>query len=427
MAFLFGREVPRNTTDLIWDQDSDKFTEKTEVISNYLQHHSFPRQMISFVGMESSGKTTLINRYIGFQIINPMRTRCLVPLYLELHPADEFKIVYQDTFYNRDKISEFQTHLEAKINEMKQNIEERKPQYIHIYGPCYPDVTLVDLPGSMGKHSEQYQNINNHLQEHFGENNKIVLVHSINSPNGIDEVAECINNLYSDNDELLKTHIANKKIMCVATSMDKTFAHISDFNQKTFDQITNCEKRIGINNTSDTIIDHLPQVHCMLTVSLEDSSLGEEQNNKEQEFFDKTVEVYNLASESMSDLNKQKDIWISQMNNSGIQAFRDHIFEYMINRQYELVPHHEVKPVLLSSGSGGGGGGGAVTGDSESLFTQSEEHELEQHITEVTDLYLSLEGKFGNKITELIFTNVMMKMEKRDKIEDKYVTEEVTE
>ena len=37
----------------------------------------------------------------------------------------------------------------------------------------------------------------------------------------------------------------------------------------------------------------------------------------------------------------------------------------------------------------------------------------------------------GNKITELIFTNVMMKMEKRDKIEDKGkdkdVTEEVTE
>ena len=47
----------------------------------------------------------------------------------------------------------------------------------------------------------------------------------------------------------------------------------------------------------------------------------------------------------MSDLNKQKDHWISQMNNS-IQAFQDHIFKYMINRQYELVPHHEVKPVL---------------------------------------------------------------------------------
>ena len=109
-----------------------------------------------------------------------------------------------------------------------------------------------------------------------------------------------------------------------------------------------------------------PEDEELLVLAInEESTTSEEpqeQNNKEQEFFDKTVEVYNLASESMSDLNKQKDIWISQMNNSGIQAFRDHIFEYMINRQYELVPHHEVKPVLLSSGSGGGGGGGGGGG-----------------------------------------------------------------
>ena len=47
--------------------------------------------------------------------------------------TNELKIIYQDTIYNDDKISEFQTNLEVKVDSMKQNIEERKPQYIHIY------------------------------------------------------------------------------------------------------------------------------------------------------------------------------------------------------------------------------------------------------------------------------------------------------
>ena len=367
------------TTDLIWEQDS-RIKDKLSNINRYLLNYSLPTKMITFVGKESSGKTTLINRFIGLTISNTSMATCNVaPTYIHLYPSEEFKIEYDEIEYNKSNINEFQKAFEFKVHGMKNKTIDRNTQHIHIYGPSYPNVILVDLPGykkGRGPDSDEYKMIQNHLRENFGKNNKIVLVHSLDNPYWHeDEVALCINNVYELGGRyLLKKHIANKKIMCVATCMDKSYGEIRDLDEKTFSQIENCERRINIGKEREhrqyDIVDYfLPGIHCMLTVSLDDVSLGEEQNDKEKEFFDNTIENYNKVLEwfveerydqkEVEECNKKRKIWISHINNnSGIKAFRNHIIDYIINCYPDILSTPLVKSASTSYGCGGGGGGG---------------------------------------------------------------------
>ena len=84
-----------------------------------------------------------------------------------------------------------------------------------------------------------------------------------------------------------KTHIANQKRSCVLPLLWIRLLLIFLILIRKHSIKLQIKPMVSI--IQNTIIDQ--QFHCMLTVSLEDSSLAktEEQNNKEQEFFTKLL------------------------------------------------------------------------------------------------------------------------------------------
>ena len=350
---IFQRTIDTKTFDLTWilkDEITKKLNKLNQIQSLVKKHFieiTLPR--ITFLGKESAGKSTIINRIIGVCISNTAMGTCtIVPIEFKLKPADEFKIIYKKTPYNKSNIHEFQKAFEICGDRMKKVPAAKETQVVEVEGPGLPYCTLVDLPGSKGKDSEEYNTTIEHLKN-GGVHDLIVLVHALHAPNGLDEIAMAVKDnltLGRKHDgskmSVIKNLVENHRIICVATCMDKTFGEVKDFDQKTFSQIENCEKRIHLGNATerDTIWDHLPGVKSLLTISPEDSSLGVEQNAKEKEFFDKTVEVYNSASEIFAEdgepadiekFNKAKEKWASHIKNySGLEAVRRILINHYI-------------------------------------------------------------------------------------------------
>lgn len=350
---IFKKEVSTETFDLTWilkDEIVNKLNKLNQVqslVKKYEIEITLPR--ITFLGKESAGKSTIINRIIGVFISNASMGTCtIVPIEFKLKPADEFKIIYNKTPYNKSTIHDFQRSFEICGERMRKFPGTKETQVVEVEGPGLPYCTLVDLPGSKGKDSEEYNTTIEHLKN-GGDHDLIVLVHALHTPNGLDEIAMAIKENLTfgrkhdgNRNALMKNIIDNHRIMVVATCMDKSYGEITDFDQKTFSQIQNCEKRIhlGMATETDTIWDHLPGVRSLLTISPEDCSLGEEQNKKEKEFFDKTIDVYNRGAEIFAEegdpaeiekLNKQKDKWISHItNNSGLESVRRILIDHYI-------------------------------------------------------------------------------------------------
>ena len=197
----FDDKVSQLTFDLDWKLDDnyvkrlDKLNKAKTRIESFEIGMKLP--VITLLGKESAGKSTLINRIIGVSISNTnMGTCTIVPIYFTLspiilevgEPEYDFKIIYQGITYYKESIDKFQEAFEIKAKGMKNKTIEKEIQEVKVFGKGLPHIVLVDLPGSKGESSEEYKTTIEHLEK-GGEYDLLVLVHALHAQNGLDEVA----------------------------------------------------------------------------------------------------------------------------------------------------------------------------------------------------------------------------------------------
>ena len=259
--------------DLDWKLTKQRVSELQEIhkVKEFLNAYDdieFYVPCVSVVGWECSGKSTIINRIVGACVsLADTNTVTIVPIYFHLAPPtkkmikedSDFELQFNNQDYNKSQLADYQETFCKHIKTLKSGANFA-PQHVKIYGTGLPFLDLIDLPGvravSTGPNDPaglEHRLTRKHLNEQ-GSRDLIILVHSIDTTNPIDEVAKEISTIFEDKSgsetesgkrNYVENLIAEKRILCIGTCMDCVSKGTGDKESRTWNQMKRAEERVA--------------------------------------------------------------------------------------------------------------------------------------------------------------------------------------